>query len=153
MKMKSLLFSAAVFTLGCLTVSAQEAPPAGGPGNGPGGKAPMKLTVEGLKGELKLTDDQVKKLQPLVDKVNADREAFRKEMMAEREKNAGTPPDREKMKGKMEEQRKKVMDTLAPAKEFLSADQFKQLTEKINKRPGGNKRGGNNATPPAPAAN
>jgi len=39
------------------------------------------------------------------------------------------------MKEKMEEMQKKILKIIEPAKEFLNAEQFKKLTEKLTKRP------------------
>jgi len=134
MRLRTMVCSVAILALGGLPVFAQDAPPEGGPG-GHGHGGPMSnLTADKLKTDLKLTDAQIAKLQPLLEKVKALFEGMRKEMG---EPGKGTRPDMSVMKAKMDEMQKKVADILAPAKDFLSADQYKQLLEKFQPPKGG----------------
>ena len=162
--------------VGGMTLLAQDEPPPDEKGNGssnsrkgggPGG-APPFLSIDKLKEELELTDEQAKKLQPLLNQVKA---LFDK-MHKEREKDSkGGPQGKESgsksgkgsskktlkdpsskdsgpgkdMKEKMEEFQKKIVKILEPAKNFLSAEQYKKLIEKLTKRPAPPKgeKGGN----------
>jgi len=135
MKRKWLAVLAVIGTCCGATLMAQEGqPPAGGPGRGgPSGgpHGPMiNLSVEQLKTDLKLTDDQVKKLQPLVDQVKTLFDTWRKEMMAMRGEHRGAP-DMTAMRAKMEELKKQIADAIVPAKAFLTAEQFQQLSDKV----------------------
>jgi len=140
MKMKHTILAAMLLAAGGFTLWAQDDPPPppedgqgpGGPGGdhgGPGG--PMGLSLDKLKTDLKLTDEQAAKLQPLLDKIKELFKSMREEMHDLMESG-----DHDAMKAKMEEIQKKILSILEPAKEFLSADQYKTLVEKFTRRPG-----------------
>lgn len=152
MKLKSMFFSAAIFAVCGLPLMAQDGPPPEG-GPGPGGKGPrgpMSITAESLKTDLQLTEDQVAKLQLLLDKIKVVFEDLKKEMEAQRD--SGTF-DREAMKATMENTKKKILEILAPAKDFLSADQYKTLIDKFTKRPERKKGGPGGPDGPPPEDN
>lgn len=139
MKFKSMFFSAVILSACGLPLMAQD----GAPPEGKAPRGPAAITAETLKADLKLTDEQVTKLQPLLDKIKAQMQEMKKEMKAQRE--SGTV-DRDAMKAKMEENKKKTLEILAPAKDFLSAEQFQALTDKFTKRPE-HKKGGKGGPP------
>jgi len=137
MKVRSMVFTAAILSLGALPLLAQEPPSDDnrGPGRGPGRGPDANLTADKLKADLKLSDDQLAKMQPLLEKLKAAFEDMRKEMEAERAKGNDGPPDFKKMGEKMKAMQEKITAIFAPAKEFLSAEQFNTLTKLLNKRP------------------
>ena len=138
MKIRKTLLIALLMSASGITLMAQDGPPPDEGNGAPGGRkgkgdGPMSmLSVDTLKKELTLTDDQVTKLTPLIDKAKELFKALGKEMRKNRE-NGG---DMEDMREKMEETHAKMLKIFEPAKDFLSAEQYKALTEKLNKRPG-----------------
>ncbi len=172
MKSGKVLVAALMFSVGSFTAMAQGwggGAPSGGMDGGPGGQGgrrggPMsQLTIETLKTELKLTDEQATKLTPLLAKVKAEFQNMFKNMrrpgqgggpggqsgnssdsssrqMGPPGGQSGPGGGMDQMRQKMEELQKKLLAIIAPAKDFLSADQYKKLTSKLTERPGG--RGG-----------
>ena len=122
MHFKSLFLAAVVSFIGVSTVMAQGpgggpgGPPPGGEGGGPGG--PM-MSADAFKEKLQLTDEQAKKLQALLDELKKIFESMRgKDLSDESTRKAAFE--------KIDKQRDEIM---AKAKDFLSADQYKKLTE------------------------
>ncbi len=173
MKTGKILVAALMFSVGSFTAMAQGMGdgPDGGMDGGPGGQGgqggrrggPMsQLTIETLKTELTLTEEQVTKLTPLLAKVKTEMQNMFKNMRRPQRSNDGnsdsdsssrrmSPPSGQDgpggggmdgMRQKMEEMQKKLLAILAPAKDFLSADQYKKLTAKITERPGRGSRDG-----------
>ena len=143
MNVKTTFFTALLLAAGGITLLAQDGAPdqgnrRGGQRGGPGGIA--ALTIDKLKTELKLTDEQATKLTPLLEELKKISQDMRKQLKELRDSGA----DRDAMKTKMTELRAQMLKTLEPAKEFLSADQYKALTEKLNRRPPA-RRGGPDA--------
>jgi len=142
MMRKWLLLAALCWGIGGLTsVWAQEDGP-GENGNrgendfqGPLRGGPMAtLSLEQLKTSLKLTDEQAQKLEPLLKKIKAAFDAMHKKMSSSRHSghSGGGMAD---MRKKMEQLKKKILEILAPAKEFLSDEQYQALVKKLTARP------------------
>ena len=138
MNVRKNLFVALLLAVGGVSLIAQDGPPPdegkGGPGKGKGG--PMMLTIEKLKEDLKLSDEQATKLAPLLTQANELRASSRKEMKELRDSG-----DKDAIRAKMQEMQAKIVKAFEPAKDFLSADQYKSLTEKLTARPGGKGKG------------
>ena len=113
MNFKSIILSAAIVSA-CGLVMANEKPAADA------AKKAVKNPAEAMKKALNLTDEQAAKLKPLLDQVGT----YQKEIKAKIK--AGTPVDPAEVQSK-------VNEILAPAKDFLSEEQFKTLTGKLSK--------------------
>ena len=123
MHFKSLFLAAAILFVGISTAMAQGGPPPGGlpfggppPGDDVGG--PM-MSADMFKEKLQLTDEQAKKLQVLLDELKKVFESMR-------DKDPGDESARKAAFEKIDKQRDEI---LVKAKAFLTADQYKKLTE------------------------
>lgn len=107
---------AATFTIICLSLAQQGSPP----GQDGGGRGPsVEDRLERLTEELSLTDDQVAKIKPILEKV-------KKEMDALRESSSG---DRDQQMEAM----KKIMDSEEEQISALLTDEQKTMLAKIKK--------------------
>jgi len=138
MKVAKTILATLLMATGGISLLAQDGPPPeegnsiyGGRGGRRGGPMAM-FTIEKFKEDLKLTEEQATKLTPLLDQIKELFKNLRKEMMENHDKGG----DRESMKAKFEEMQTKIQKIFEPAKEFLSNEQYKQLTEKLTRHPG-----------------
>ncbi len=143
------------FMLFCsLSLTARNTPPDGGPG-GPGGSgapgsmqnsAIANLTIEKLKTELKLTEEQATKLEPLITHIKELYEKLQKKMKSSSRSSSGRSKhsrggpgsqggmDMQKTQKLMEKFQKKVLKIIEPAKEFLSEEQYTALVNKLTEK-------------------
>ncbi len=120
---------------------------AGGPGGaGPGGFAtalatfnPVNSVIE-MKDSLKLTDDQLSKLQVVADSLNAKNSTLAADVRKDVE-SAGANPDmaalNAKMRPSLEKLQKNQQDALKEVQSILSADQWTMLPNRIRNGRGG----------------
>jgi len=147
MKRKWLLLAALFWCAGGAILCAQDGPPddsgddtqerggSGGGRNGPGSGPMAMLSVDKLKTSLELTDEQCQKLKPLLEKAKAVFESMHKDMASRRSGGGKSSGGMDAMQKKMEQVKKKLLEAVAPAQKFLSAEQYKALVKKLTERP------------------
>ncbi|MDD5728125.1 MAG: hypothetical protein PHV59_06150 [Victivallales bacterium] len=96
------------------------------------GTAPAFLNIEELKTDLELNDEQANKLKPILEKVKKIFESVKPQAKPGSRKHRD---NRENMRREMEKIRPQIMIAIEPAKEFLNAEQYRALKDKLTRPP------------------
>lgn len=160
MKSKGKLLVAFLIAIGGIAVNAQGGPPP----DRQRGRGPMAMNIETLKTELKLSEEQCKKLKPILDKIKSIFEAERPQGRPDSQSGprsgsrrgprsgpgagpgAGSKPgsesDSQQKRGdqgdmfkKMLEMQIKILTAIEPSRKFLNDKQYEKLKDKFTRPP------------------